>query len=388
MGGNYVVELSDEVGAVIAALSVGKGLTFEEVQEKFNLTQTTASQLLRYLRRASTNLVIKRRGGRITASYKSLRPEFNVTVDVKQMLPIKSNGYKPGKAAEILKAGSAPSMSKPSHEGAELIWPKAPEIPDLKEEYGYYVKPDYHDQVYEHLFVDGHNLRFSGPPGSGKSSIYEVITATERIPLANVNAESGLRYKDMIGHITDLGTFEVAEFAAAVVFGWHAKLDEANAMETDAAMALNSILAPPRRIIIHGHSYPVHPKFRLALTYNPGLAGTKPLPDSLKNRLYPVKVPFPSESMLFKMMKSNGVDIADPKAKNLINFGLACNAAREARDTNFQITPRDLLYAWSDIKRGKSTDKAITMAIINGIDGQTDAAAVHNLMVVSSKSWV
>lgn len=383
----YVVELSKEVAALVASLSVGEGLTFEEVQEKFNLTPTTANQMLRYLRRSSTNLIIKRRRGRIQAKYKALAPEFKVTVEQQlAMAAGKAAAVKPTGAPAVMH--SEPSSNGNGHSAAELIWPEPPKIPSMKEEYGWYVKPDYHQQVYDHLFVSNHNLRFDGPPGGGKSTVMEVIAIENDIPLANINAESGLRYRDMIGHLTDLGTFEVADFAAAVVKGYWGKVDEANAMDPDSSMAFNSLLAPPHRIVIHGHSYPVHPDFRMAITYNSGLTGTKPLPESLLDRMYPIKVPFPSEPMLVKMMKSNGANIDDPRVKNLIQFSVLCNAKRESRETNFMITPRKMLYAWSDIKAGKDTAAAIKLAIIAGIHSQTDATTVFNIMVESSKSWV
>jgi MoxR-like ATPase len=188
--------------------------------------------------------------------------------------------------------------------------------------------------------------------------------------------------------MTDLGTFEATQFAAAVVYGGWAKIDEANAIDPDAIMALNSILAPPHQIVIHGHTYPVNPKFRLILSYNPGLIGTKPLPESLKDRLYPFKVEFPNEPMLKKMCKGNGIDIEHPEGKRLVKFAMAMNQARSvANTTRYDITLRDLKKAWSDVVDGNGAAVAIDLAILKGIDNQTERDSVRNVLADVSKVW-
>lgn len=261
--------------------------------------------------------------------------------------------------------------------GTDIVFPQPPEIPDVKVKYSFFEKPEYYDRLKSKILVHQRNIRIGGPPGIGKSSAFEYMAASEYIPLVNINADSGLQLRQLVGGMTDLGRFEVAQFAAAVIYGWWAKIDEANGMNPDAALALNSLLAPPYQVTIHGKSYPVHPSFRLCLTYNPGLVGTKPLPDSLKDRLYPFKVAFPNRSRLQKMMKANGVDVELESVQKMMDFAIAVAKSREGKH-KFDMTMRRLLDAYTDIKDGFGPYDALYNACISSIDSIVDATAVLN----------
>jgi hypothetical protein len=60
---------------------------------------------------------------------------------------------------------------------------------------------------------------------------------------------------------------------------------------------MNGQLATPYEVQLHGRSFPVHPEFRVVVTYNPGLVGTKPLPPAFKDRFFPIKLAFPDRKL-------------------------------------------------------------------------------------------
>ena len=262
----------------------------------------------------------------------------------------------------------------------QIVWPEFPALVDLDKEYPFFLEPEWFTRLISKVTIHHKHILIAGPPGIGKSSAFEVLAARCRIPLVNINAEGGLRARSMVGSIQDLGTYQVAQFIMAAVRGAWAKIDEANAAEADVMVFLNSLLAPPRRVTINGVAYNVHPDFRLCLTYNPGLVGTKPLPDSLKDRLYPFKVPFPTEAVLRKMLKANGVEMEVPEAERMIEFAMQVANLTAHQGIRYNITLRRLLDAWTDILDGASLYDALMNSVVAGIDSTLDMNKVAEIV--------
>jgi len=351
-------------GALITEISKGTGLSDNQIRH-----------YCRTLNAWFTNVTGKRRGEFIKLNYRPTDP--NIVVTVAQP----GNGTSPATGTAQTKSVPTNVIATPNSTGqTDIIWAPSPPIPDVNEKYSFFIKPSYYDRLRSKMMAHGKSIRIKGPPGIGKSSAVEYLAAKEVIPLVNIGAESGLRGRQLIGAMSDLHRFEVAEFATAVVKGWWAKIDEVNGADPDAIMFLNSITAPPFTITINGRTYPVHRDFRLVVTYNPGLVGTKPLPDSLKDRLYPFNVRFPDKGQLTRMLKSNEVDVDKEPVQKMIDFAMAVAKERAANKFRFDITMRRLLDAYSDMQDGFSVHDSLYNACVDGIDNSVDALAVEALL--------
>lgn len=275
----------------------------------------------------------------------------------------------------------AASVTPSNQRATEVVWAKAPELPLLQDKYSWFETPEYYEHLKKKVLGHRKHIRMTGPPGIGKSTSFEVLSIQQRTPLVNINADVGLRARQLIGGLTDLGRFEVAQFATAVIRGWWAKIDEVNGADADAILVLNSILAPPYQITINGLSYPVHPNFRLCVTYNPGLVGTKPVPQSFADRFYPFSIQFPNKILLKKMLRSNGVDVNRDDVEMLMLIGLKIAKERKARRVRYDITIRRLMDVWSDLQDNMSLADALHFGIVAGIDGEADRVEVNNIIV-------
>ena len=264
----------------------------------------------------------------------------------------------------------------------ELIWAEAPPSIVKMENFR---EPSFFQQM--KTIVDaGRHVSLEGPPGIGKSTSVEQLAAEEGIPLVNVSADAGLRRRDLTGTTEMVGgttKFLVAEYATAVVSGWWVKIDEINAADPDAIMFLNSQMAPPYVINIHGQQYPVHPNFRLFVTYNAGLIGTKPLPPAFKDRFYPIKVEFPTEFQLRKMLEMHGL----PTERNgwdstMLLFASKMWDAHTRGVMRYQISPRRLIDAiYLVTVAGSSVVDAIKAAVIAAIDSPVESKAAESILL-------
>jgi len=235
------------------------------------------------------------------------------------------------------------------------------------------------------MVSEGKHISLAGPPGIGKSTAVEQLAIECHKPLISVGADSGLRRRDLTGS-TELVNrhtqFVVAEYAAAAVHGWWAKIDEANAAEPDALMYLNAQIAPPYLVTFRGQAYPVHPEFRLFITYNPGLVGTKPLPDSFKDRFFPVKLEFPGAGQLRKMLEAHGMpQTSEPGWQDVvIKYGLACWEQHTKGRCRYQITPRRLMDAVVLVRYGEDVRNALRECVVDAVDNPAEATLLKQLL--------
>lgn len=135
----------------------------------------------------------------------------------------------------------------------------------------------------------GSHIALEGPPSVGKDTAVEQLAAEIGVPLVTIGGDGGFRTKDLVGAqqiVNGTSFYDVGDYVAAAVNGWWVLLTEVNAADPSALMYINRQLAAPYVVNIGGKSFPVHPNFRLFVTYNHGLAGTKPLPQSFKDRFF------------------------------------------------------------------------------------------------------
>lgn len=265
--------------------------------------------------------------------------------------------------------------------GQRIVWPDVPFIGST-EDYPWFRKPSWYDRM-EAMVVAGKNISVAGPPGIGKSSAIEYMAAEYGIPLVNISADSGLRRRDLTGNVELVNShtqFMVAQYLAAVKNGWWVKIDEVNSAEPDALMYLNSQIAPPYSASFYGTTIKRHPDFRLFVTYNPGLVGTKPLPESFKDRFFPIKLSFPSEYQLKLMLLSNGAPEV-PQLDWVVKFGAAVWEGHEKGRYRYQITPRRLMDAL-DLVKLTNCDiwEALDASVLAMIDKTVETRAVGDVL--------
>jgi MoxR-like ATPase len=265
---------------------------------------------------------------------------------------------------------------------------KWPDMPPMVEAIAEWREPSWFKAM-RSMVRCGKHIALSGPPGVGKDTAVIQLAAEEGHPLVTIGGDAGFRRRDLVGtqHIANGGSFlEVGEYAAAVVNGWWVLLTEVNAADADALMFINAQLAAPYIVTIQGKAYPVHPDFRLFVSYNPGLVGTKPLPQSFKDRFFSIQVPFWNESMLGKILVAHGMpdyEINDGSWKDgLVKFGEKLWEAYEKGQLRYQVTTRRLIDAVVMVREGMADNlqEAIKMAVLAAIDSPVEYKVAERVM--------
>jgi hypothetical protein len=261
-----------------------------------------------------------------------------------------------------------------------------PEMPSILQPQAFWRKPIWYENM-KAMVEAGQHIALAGPPGIGKSTAVEILACETHTPLVNISGDAGLRRRDLTGNTELLNghtRFSVAEYATAAIMGWWAKIDEVNAAEPDALMYINSQLAAPYMVNFYGRSYPVHPNFRLFVTYNPGLVGTKPLPDAFKDRFFPVKLEFPTAAGLRQMLEANGMQHIDHMNDEwmdvIVNYGAKAWQQHLDGRMRYQITPRRLMHAVMLVKQGLDVYKALKAAVVAAVDNPAEAKLLEQLI--------
>lgn len=313
------------------------------------------------------NVGVTKQDGQYGLSYVDIRPRQPISIA----------------QAEFQVSGDVVGTAASDEEFGEMIWPDAP---PLIETMDVYRKPKFFGAM-NALTKLGRHVSLSGPPGIGKSTAVEQLASEVGMPLVNISADAGLRRRDLVGTVEMVnGTtkFLVGEYAAAVVNGWWAKIDEINAADPDAVMFINSQLAPPHVINVHGRQYAVHPNFRLFVTYNPGLVGTKPLPPAFKDRFYPVKLTFPTEAQLHKILTAHRMpDVEDGGwSYTVLAFAAQMWDAHVRGQMRYQISPRRLIDAvlLMNENLAPNVKDALKMAVIATIDSPIESRVAEQIL--------
>ena len=286
---------------------------------------------------------------------------------------------------ELMQPGTVASLAQPEQPAVDfqdIRWPQAPPLIESMENFR---EPTWFNTM-KAMVRNGRHIALAGPPGVGKDTAVQELAAREGKVLVTVGGDAGFRRRDLIGTpqiVRGSSFLEVAEYAAAVVNGWWALISEVNAADADALMFINSQLAPPYAVNIAGQSYPVHPDFRLFITYNAGLVGTKPLPQSFKDRFFSVQVPFFTNPQLRSILTAHGMP-DEPWATMIVGFGIEMWRAHERGQLRYQITSRRLQDAVVLMTSGlcQSTQEALEMAVIAAIDSPIEAQVARRVLEV------
>jgi len=280
--------------------------------------------------------------------------------------------------ADHVDAQTVAASPSPDKDYAPIIrWPDVPMVAEQMENFR---TPEWYARM-KAMVRSGRHIMIKGPPGIGKSTAVEQLAAECGKPLVNVAADAGLRRRDLVGHqLVNGANFLTAEYVAAAVNGWWAKIDDINAAEPDALMYLNHQLAPPFQVSFYGKSAPVHPDFRLFITYNPGLVGTKPLPPALQDRFFPIKLEFPSAYRLSLLLEANGMPQGEAWTNLVVEYGIACWEQHKKGRCRYQITPRRLMDAITLVKAGEDVVDALEASVVHMVDNVAEARVLKETL--------
>lgn len=316
--------------------------------------------------RTFDNLSVVSNSGTMRASYMDPMPSTPVPIGVDLNLSMSSDG-------------GIQSVS-PREPMSSICWPQMPPLCELMENFR---KPAWYDTM-QAMVERGKHIALSGPPGVGKDTAVIQLAAEVGHPLVTIGGDAGFRRRDLIGtdHISQGSSyFEVAEYAAAAINGWWVLLTEVNAADADALMYINAQLAAPYVVTLNGKAYPVHKDFRIFVSYNPGLIGTKPLPQSFKDRFFSIQVPFYSESALERLLKAHGLPDDAPWSQTIVKFGVAMWSAYERGQMRYQISTRRLIDAivlMDDIVT--DVKEALSLAVLAAIDSPVEYKAAETVL--------
>lgn len=233
----------------------------------------------------------------------------------------------------------------------------------------------------------GRHIAIEGPPSIGKDTAVEQLAAEFGKPLVTIGGDAGFRTRDLTGGqqiVNGTSFFDVGEYVAAAINGWWVLMTEVNAADPSALMYINRQLAAPYVVNLGGKSFPVHPDFRLFVTYNHGLVGTKPLPQSFKDRFFSIKESFFTETQLRKrlfMMGMSHLPEYEMANAQIVQFGIAMWDAFERGKMRYQITTRRLKDAIDLMVVGNVDVKvALKAAVLGAIDSPIEYKAAESVL--------
>lgn len=299
-------------------------------------------------------------------------------------------------SAVAIKAVEPTATGSPELGEEPVVWP---DVPPQIQPHPNFVEPKWYKTM-KAMLKAGRHIRLMSPPSVGKDTAIKQAAYEAGKPLVSLNGSS-LRERHMTGaraqDASGRSYFLPSQFAAAVVHGWWANITEVNAAEQDVLLYLNSITEEPFVITLNGRAYPVHPEFRLFVSYNPGALGTRPIPASLADRFFPIKLQFHTEASLRRVLQANGMPESDLVKLDdygdmrdwtacLVKFAIATWDARVAGKTKYEITVRRCMDACELMKNGfrengiNGFKDAVEAAIIDGIDNELDAREPRNIL--------
>lgn len=350
-------------------LNLGGSVTLEE----FDRLAGSHGKMdaLRRISRSCDNLRLTVDDGKYKLVYVDVNPGTPVSVGVD--VNVKEQVVAP-------QAQPVEQEQEPAQNG--IRWPQAP---PMIESLGDAFKEPTWFKTMAKMVKNGRHIALAGAPGVGKDTAVQELAAQQGRILVTVGGDAGFRKRDLTGSVQIAGGksfLEVGEYAAAVVNGWWVLLTEVNAADADALMFLNTQLAAPYVINIGGKAYPVHPEFRLFITYNPGLVGTKPLPQSFKDRFFSIQIANFTAAQLKNLLVAHGMPADVEWAETVVKYGIVMAEAQERGALRYQITTRRLQDAVLLLTEGicDNVKEALQQAVIAAIDSPVEAKVARQVL--------
>lgn len=314
-------------------------------------------------------------------------------VSPKRVIPVSSR--QPGSTTIVQQ--TTPQATEPTELGDDpVVWPDTP--PQLQSK-PYFVQPSWYS-IMRIMVQAGRHIRLMGPPSVGKDTAIKELAIEQGKPLVTLNGSSlrerhmtGVRAQDASGR----SYFLPSQFASAIVHGWYGSITEVNAADQDVLLFLNSITEEPYTITLNGKMYPVHPDFRLFISYNPGALGTRPIPSSFADRFFPIRLSFHTPQMLRQILEANGMPesglIRDYDASShkdwtvcLIDYVMALWQRHEDGKLQYQITVRRALDVGTLMLSGMAEQGvagfklACRAAIVDAIDNPLNQKEANRIL--------
>lgn len=361
------VARGSEIEHLLRLAERGDGATFDELEEAMG--NKNAQYWHNRLNRWFDNLGIRKDDAKLYGSYTSVLPS--------QVQVVTSDVNFQGNV------DGAATSSQPVELESKMRWPIAPPLIEKMDNFD---KPKWYDRMKVGVKM-GKHISLEGPPGVGKDTAVEQLAAELGKPLVTIGGDSGFRQRDLTGGqqlVNGTSFYDIGEYVAAAVNGWWVLLTEVNAADPGALMYINRQLAAPYIVNIGGKSYPVHKDFRLFVSYNHGLVGTRPLPQSFKDRFFPIRVPFFTKAQLRRRLAAMGWSERPEHERGnsiIVDFGIAMWDAHERGRMRYQITTRRLkdsidYMVIADVP----AHEALEAAVVESIDNPVEAKAASNVI--------
>lgn len=372
----------------------------EQLNERFNRSEGPffLNLAARWFDNLSVELVKENGKSLRMAHYTDVTPKKAIAVSEKLPALERLENIKVKVSALASSQEIAPASEQPTELGEEpLVWP---DVPPQIQPHPNFVEPKWYKTM-KAMLKAGRHIRLAGPPSVGKDTAIKQAAWEMGKPLVNLNGSS-LREKHMTGiraqDVSGRSYFLPSQFAAAVIHGWWANITEVNAADQDVLLYLNSITEEPFTLNLNGRAYPVHKDFRLFISYNPGALGTRPIPASLADRFFPIKLSFHNESSLRKVLEANGMPSqeivrADSYSEKdwtacLVKYAIALWNEHENGRIKYQVTVRRCVDVCALMSNGLKADgidgfkDAVKAAIVDAIDNPLDAKEAEKLLKV------
>lgn len=373
-------------------LLTGKGSNKDEIKQRMGLADAAYFLNLMSSQFDNLSVEINRQDGLRYAHYTDVTPKRVASISERlESLKIHVD------QAKVIAGDNGTQQTQAPELGEEpIVWP---EVPPQVKPHPQFVEPKYY-RTMKSMVRAGRHIRLAGPPSVGKDTAIKQLAFESGKPLVSLNGSSlrerhmtGIRAQDASGR----SYFIPSQFAAAVVFGWWCNITEVNAAEQDVLLYLNSITEEPFVLTLNGRAFPVHPDFRLFVSYNPGALGTRPIPASLADRFFPVKLDFHSPASLRKVLQANGMPESDLVQSDsygnqkdwttcLVDYIINLYSAHENGKIKYQVTVRRGLDVVKLMEAGFSKDgidgfkDAVRAAVIDAIDNPLDAKEAERLL--------
>lgn len=282
-----IKEAVDWINLHIASIKIGTRLGADGVTTEFSLTVMELE-----------GVWVPYDGPYETTIIKTIEKRIHIIEPVEIGGGLKQPNIEGSKKRRVVK------RTPPPYSDDEITWATG-KIPD---NIPGFIEPLFYKDL-RNMVAWGRHIALEGPPGVGKSSAVEQLAAETSNILVSVPGDAGFHKRDLTGiqQIADgRSVIMAAEYATAAVKGWWCVIDEVNSADADALMYINSQIERPFKVQLFGRTYPVHKNFRLFVTYNKGLVGTKMLPQATLDRFSLFKISYPDEEFMTKLLILKG----------------------------------------------------------------------------------